>query len=78
MPCRWLKSMLLEEQVDPMHVLDLCRKAMDIVGKRFEEGEYFLARTGAGRRDAGHVGAIAKPLIKQGARGEGPKSWARC
>ena len=31
--------MLLEDKVSPMHVLDLCRAAMDIVGKRFEEGE---------------------------------------
>ena len=27
---------------NPLRVLELCREAMDIVGKRFEEGEYFL------------------------------------
>ena len=36
------KRMLLEEGKDPVRVLELCRQAMDLVGKRFEEGEYFL------------------------------------
>ncbi|MCC2101929.1 MAG: B12-binding domain-containing protein, partial [Hyphomicrobiales bacterium] len=36
------KKMLLEEGADPMRVLELCRAAMDIVGKKFEDGEYFL------------------------------------
>ena len=31
------KRMLLEEGKDPLRVLELCRDAMDIVGKRFEE-----------------------------------------
>jgi len=30
------KKMLLEDRADPMRVLELCRNAMDIVGKRFE------------------------------------------
>ena len=36
------KRMLLEEGADPLRVLELCRMGMDIVGKRFEDGEYFL------------------------------------
>ncbi|MCC2105004.1 MAG: B12-binding domain-containing protein, partial [Hyphomicrobiales bacterium] len=32
------KKMLLEEGADPMRVLELCRAAMDIVGKKFEDG----------------------------------------
>ena len=44
--------MLLEEGDDPLRVLELCREAMDIVGKRFEKGRVLPARTGAGRRDA--------------------------
>ncbi len=36
------KKMLLEEGADPLRVLELCRNAMDIVGKRFETGDYFL------------------------------------
>jgi methanogenic corrinoid protein MtbC1 len=34
--------LLFEEGADPMRVLELCRAAMDVVGKRFETGEYFL------------------------------------
>ena len=29
------KKMLLEEGANPLRVLELCRNAMDIVGKRF-------------------------------------------
>jgi 5-methyltetrahydrofolate--homocysteine methyltransferase len=55
---------LLEDKVDPMHVLDLCRAAMDIVGKRFEEGEYFLPELVLAGEMLDTIGAVAKPLIK--------------
>lgn len=58
------KRMLLEDQADPMRVLDLCRAAMDIVGKRFEEGEYFLPELVLAGEMLDTIGAIAKPLIK--------------
>ena len=58
------KRMLLEDGVDPMRVLDLCRAAMDIVGKRFEEGEYFLPELVLAGEMLETIGAIAKPLIK--------------
>ena len=60
------KRMLLEDGVNPMRVLDLCRAAMDIVGKRFEEGEYFLPELVLAGEMLDIVGGIAKPLIKQG------------
>jgi methanogenic corrinoid protein MtbC1 len=59
------KRMLLEDGKDPMRVLDLCRAAMDIVGKRFEEGEYFLPELVLAGEMLDTIGAIAKPLIKQ-------------
>jgi 5-methyltetrahydrofolate--homocysteine methyltransferase len=62
--------MLLEDKKDPMRVLDLCRAAMDIVGKRFEEGEYFLPELVLAGEMLDLVGAVAKPLIKQGEGGE--------
>jgi len=46
-------------------VLDLCRAAMDIVGKRFEEGEYFLPELVLAGEMLDTIGAIAKPLIVQ-------------
>ena len=63
------KRMLLEDKVDPMHVLNLCRAAMDIVGKRFEDGEYFLPELVLAGEMLDTIGAIAKPLIKQAGGG---------
>ncbi len=63
------KRMLLEDGADPMHVLDLCRAAMDIVGKRFEQGEYFLPELVLAGEMLDTIGAMAKPLIKQAGGG---------
>ncbi len=67
------KRMLLEEAADPVRVLELCRAAMDIVGKRFEEGEYFLPELVLAGEMLDTIGAIAKPLIKQGEGGPAKK-----
>jgi len=64
------KRMLLEDKSDPLRVLELCRHAMDIVGKRFEEGEYFLPELVLAGEMLSTIGAIAKPLLKQGEGGE--------
>ncbi len=66
-------KMLLEDKKDPMRVLELCRNAMDIVGKRFEEGEYFLPELVLAGEMLDSIGAVAKPLIKQGEGGEAKK-----
>jgi methanogenic corrinoid protein MtbC1 len=66
-------KMLLEEGADPMRVLALCRTAMDIVGKRFEEGEYFLPELVLAGEMLENIGAIAKPLIKQSEGGPAKK-----
>ena len=58
------RRMLLEDGKDPLRVLELCRNAMDIVGKRFEEGEYFLPELVLAGEMLETIGAIAKPLIK--------------
>jgi methanogenic corrinoid protein MtbC1 len=59
------KRMLLEEKRDPLRVLELCRMAMDIVGKRFETGDYFLPELVLAGEMLETVGSIAKPLITQ-------------
>ena len=66
-------AMLLDEHVDPLRVLELCREAMDVVGKRFEEGEYFLPELVLAGEMLANIGAIAKPLIKAGPEGEAKK-----
>jgi len=59
------RKMLLEEHVDPMRVLELCRTAMDGVGKRFEQGEYFLPELVLAGDMLETIGGMAKPLISQ-------------
>jgi methanogenic corrinoid protein MtbC1 len=70
------KKMLLEEGANPLRVLELCRNAMDIVGKRFEKGEYFLPELVLAGEMLENIGALAKPLIKQAPGGE-PKKLAK-
>ena len=69
-------TMLLEEGADPLRVLELCRAAMDIVGKRFEEGEYFLPELVLAGEMLENIGKVAKPLIKQ-APGEETKKLGK-
>ncbi|MCK2088691.1 cobalamin-dependent protein [Thauera aromatica] len=70
------RRMLLEDKKSPLRVLELCRMAMDIVGKRFEEGEYFLPELVLAGEMLEQVGAIAKPLLVDG-EGEGAKKLGR-
>lgn len=60
------RRMLLDEHADPMRVLALCRAAMDIVGQRFEAGEYFLPELVLAGEMLDTIGGIAKPLIRRG------------
>ena len=70
------KRMLFEDGVDPARVLDLCRAAMDVVGKRFEAGEYFLPELVMAGEMLDAVGRLAKPLIRSETGGR--RSTARC
>src|SRR3990167_7790349 len=70
------KRMLLEEGAAPLRILELCRIAMDMVGKRFEEGEYFLPELVLAGEMLETLSAIAKPLIKH-APGEEPKKLGK-
>jgi methanogenic corrinoid protein MtbC1 len=59
-----LARSMLEGGDNPLRVLELCREAMDVVGKRFEKGEYFLPELVLAGEMLENIGAIAKPLIK--------------
>lgn len=69
------KKMLLDDKKDPLRVLELCRMAMDEVGKRFESGDYFLPELVLAGEMLETVGGIAKPLLTQ--VGEGPKKHGK-
>ncbi len=66
------KAMLYRGE-DPVRVLELCREAMDIVGKRFEKQEYFLPELVLAGEMLENIGAIAKPLIQEKSGGEAKK-----
>jgi 5-methyltetrahydrofolate--homocysteine methyltransferase len=71
-----LARTMLEGGANPLRVLELCREGMEIVGKRFEKGEYFLPELILGGEMLEAIGALAKPLIKQ-APGGSVKSLGR-
>lgn len=58
---------LLDSGYDPIKLLGYCREAMEIVGKRYEEGEYFLPELMLAGEMLKAIGEMAKPLIKQDA-----------
>ena len=60
-----LAKAMLDRGDDPVRVLELCREAMDIVGKRFEKQEYFLPELVLAGEMLENIGAIAKPLIQE-------------
>lgn len=51
---------------NPQLVLDACRDAMDIVGQRFEQGEYFVPELMLAGDLLEQISAIVKPLLAAG------------
>lgn len=60
-----LTRQILESSADPMTILDDCRAAMEIVGKRFEQGEYFLPELILAGETLKQIAALVKPRIQQ-------------
>ena len=59
-----LAKEMLGSGYDPLAILDHCRKAMEIVGQRFEAGEYFLPELMLAGEMLTQIGDEAKPLLK--------------
>jgi 5-methyltetrahydrofolate--homocysteine methyltransferase len=57
---------LINEGTDPMEILDAARSAMELVGKRFEKGEYFIPDLFLGGEITKGISEIIKPLLKKG------------
>jgi 5-methyltetrahydrofolate--homocysteine methyltransferase len=55
---------MLGSGYDPLTLLDHCRQAMEIVGQRFEAGEYFLPELMLAGEMLTQIGKEAKPLIR--------------
>jgi methanogenic corrinoid protein MtbC1 len=55
----------ISEGADPLSLLDDTRKAMEIVGKRFESGDYFLPDLIMAGTIIGEISKIIKPHIQR-------------
>ena len=63
-----LATQLVEGGTDPLAILDACREAMGIIGKRFETGECFIPELILAGEILTQISAIVKPhLQKDGA-----------
>jgi methanogenic corrinoid protein MtbC1 len=56
---------LLDAGTDPVQILDACREAMGVIGKRFETGESFMPELMLAGEILGQISAIVKPRIQQ-------------
>lgn len=65
---------MLAQGTDPMAILDDCRAAMEIVGKRFEQGEYFLPELILAGETLKAISAEVKPRLQgDGGSNTGPR-----
>jgi len=72
-----LAKSMLDAGDDPLRVLELCRTAMEKVGKRFQDGEYFLPELILAGEMLERIGAMAKPLIGAGGGAGAAKKHGR-
>ena len=56
---------LLDAGTSPLEVLDTCRKGLDAIGKRFEEGIYFLPELMLAGEMMNQVTEILKPKLAE-------------
>lgn len=59
---------LIEGKADPMEILHAARSAMEVVGKRFEKGEYFIPDLFMAGEMMKGISEIVKPFLKKGGR----------
>jgi methanogenic corrinoid protein MtbC1 len=60
-----LARKMLDGGEDPLHVLESCRKALEVVGQRFETGIYFLPELIMAGEMLKKISQIAKPFLKK-------------
>ena len=58
---------LIDKGEDPLKIFASCRAAMEIVGSRFEKGEYFLPELMMSGEILRQISELLKPLMKEGA-----------
>ena len=60
-----LTKVMLDEGTDANAILDICRKAMDSVGQKFEAGEYFVPELILAGDMLEQISNLVKPLLKE-------------
>jgi 5-methyltetrahydrofolate--homocysteine methyltransferase len=60
-----LAQKLLDAGEDPLKVLERCREALEIVGKQFEAGKYFLPELILSGEMLKKISKLAKPFIQK-------------
>ncbi len=58
-----LAARMLDSGAAPTDILDMCRAAMDIVGKKFEDGDYFVPELMLAGEMLSQIAAMVKPKI---------------
>jgi len=62
-----IASQMLDAGASPLEVLDACRNAMEIIGKRFETGDCFIPELMLAGEILSQISAIVKPRMSQSA-----------
>lgn len=60
-----LTKQLLDNGTEPVVILDACREAMTIIGRRFEDGDCFIPELILAGEMLGQISAIVKPRLEQ-------------
>ena len=66
-----LATSLMDAGAKPLDVLEDCRQAMSIIGKRFETGDCFIPELILAGEILSQISAVVKPRMQQGAEGTG-------
>ena len=61
-----ISNNLLDAGTAPLEVLDACREAMDVIGKRFEEGEAFIPELILAGEMMTAISDVIKPRMTEG------------
>jgi trimethylamine corrinoid protein len=61
---------MLDEGVEPQVVLDQCREAMDMIGKRFEQGDCFIPELILAGEMLSQISEVIKPRLQETAETE--------
>ncbi|MBE7555168.1 MAG: cobalamin B12-binding domain-containing protein [Anaerolineales bacterium] len=60
-----ITDQMLESGTNPLDVLEACRQAMDIIGKRFEEGACFIPELILAGEVLKEIAGKVKPLVQE-------------